>query len=148
VHEISDSRALRFIMQSSTLFIQGRRKRIQRFHSRLLRRSIQAGFLIWGRTHFPPPPVLPPTESQAKVKKKSEPSNSTVSPIISLSTNETKTKVRDTSKPVNSSVFSHPTTPIEAENPLSIFSGEPQIVQTFAISQLTPREPTSPVASC
>jgi hypothetical protein len=33
------------------------------------------------------------------------------------------------------------------ENPLSQFSGEPQIVESSAISQLTPREPTSPVAS-
>jgi hypothetical protein len=48
---------------------------------------------------------------------------------------------------VEAAVSSSSSKPIKPENHLSQFSGEPQIVESFTISQLTPREPTSLVAS-
>ncbi|MFN9982389.1 MAG: hypothetical protein ACK53Y_20850, partial [bacterium] len=75
------------------------------------------GFLIWGRASPIQSPVLPPTDTLPKVKKKSE------IPTPPIPT-------------INSS----------SESLLSNFSGEPQIVEFSTVSQLTPQEPASGTA--
>ncbi len=84
-----------------------------------------------------------PIKFQAKVKKK-------VGQDDHHSSSPQTVKLRGKSEfAKTTTVTSQPTMSLLGglENPLSQFSGEPQIVESSAISQLTPREPTSPVAS-
>jgi hypothetical protein len=115
----------------------------------LLRGCFQTGFLIWGRASTQHSPVLPLSDIPPKVKKKKiKDQASSISASDSIS-EDTLLKVmkednipedipQKVKKKIEAQASSLTTIDGSSENLLSQFSGEPQIVDFFTVSQLTP----------